>query len=217
MIAVWLEPTSTSKALRGLDPAVLGALDFISPNRYELQAIAAAVTGRAVEAHTVADVKALLALVRAIRGYRGWASLLSGYSCADAADAPSVAAAPQPHPALHRQDGSRRHSGAHGSRCVGTLCPRRCQTTTDNCERHWRWRQVGAIDGSISCVSCVDCRPSSSKGSLCSFCGGMVAALLRGLPLSLCVRAGLVAAHHSLSSMEPVGPTLTPVCQYAHI
>lgn len=78
MIAVWLEPTSTSKALRGLDPAVLGALDFISPNRYELQAIATAVTGRAVEAHTVADVKALLALVRAITGYRGWASLLSG-------------------------------------------------------------------------------------------------------------------------------------------
>ena len=43
---VWYEPTSTSKATKIFDANVADKISFISPNLYEMRAIASAATGK---------------------------------------------------------------------------------------------------------------------------------------------------------------------------
>ena len=75
-IPVWFEPTSTTKALKGLHPSVLPLLSFMAPNFHELRAMAAAM--EVVIPHTADESDGTAILVEA-------RALLAGLSAAFAA------------------------------------------------------------------------------------------------------------------------------------
>eukprot|EP00047_Mylnosiga_fluctuans_P014457 m.38627 g.38627 ORF g.38627 m.38627 type:complete len:712 (+) comp5518_c0_seq1:3-2138(+) len=168
-LPVWFEPTSVSKALKGLHPTVLPYLSYLAPNLYEMRAIAAALKiDRAPSSddldssQVVAEARELLEKCQKALGGLG--------------HEPVFVVKMGPH---------------------GVLAP----TSLDTPQVVAHYPSKGPRQPEPVIVSVT--------GAGDSLCGGVVAGLHLGYSFRDAMRAGLVAAQHSLRDANPVGTSLT--------